>query len=80
MFGKAHATVVLMMAGSKLDLVFDSLAPVVALTHAVWDRWTPLATLENASGRRTSSNARTHGRGPPSKALLEQPWLPQKGA
>ena len=62
MHGKS-VTMVLMIAGSELDPVFDSLAPVIALTHAVWDRWMPLATMENASGKRSLSNARTHGRG-----------------
>ena len=28
---------VLMTAGNELDPVFDSLAPVIALTHALWD-------------------------------------------
>ena len=68
---------VLMMAGSELDPVFDSLAPVVALTHAVSGRLDAARpSWQNASGRRSSSNARTHGRGPPSKALVEQPWQP----
>ena len=57
-----------MMAGSELDKVFDSLTPVIALTHAVWDRWTSLATVEKLSGRRSSSNARTHVGVPTSKA------------
>ena len=25
--------------------MFDSLAPVIALLHAVWDGWMPLATM-----------------------------------
>ena len=36
MRGKS-ATTVLMMAGDELDPVFDSLAPVIALAHALWD-------------------------------------------
>ena len=44
MHGKS-ATMVLMMAGNEPDLVFDSLAPVIALTHAVWDGWMSLATM-----------------------------------
>ena len=39
------ATMVLMMSGNELDPVFDSLAPVIALTHALWDGWMPLATM-----------------------------------
>ena len=39
------ATMVLIMAGNELDPVFDSLAPVIALTHALWDGWMPLATM-----------------------------------
>ena len=44
MHGKS-ATMVLMVAGSELDPIFDSLTPVIALTHAVWDRWMPLDTM-----------------------------------
>ena len=36
---------VLMAAGDQLDPVFDSLAPVIALTHALWDGWMPQATM-----------------------------------
>ena len=36
---------VLMMAENELDPVFDSLAPVIALTHALSDGWMPLATM-----------------------------------
>ena len=36
---------VLMMAGNELHLVFDPLAPVIALTHALWDGWMPQATM-----------------------------------
>ena len=32
-------TMVLMRAGDELDPVFDSLAPVIALTQALWDGW-----------------------------------------
>ena len=39
------ATMVLMTAGNELDLVFYSSAPVIALTHALWDGWMPLATM-----------------------------------
>ena len=38
-------TMVLMTAGNVLDPVFDSLVPVIALTHALWDGWMPVATL-----------------------------------
>ena len=67
MHGKS-ATMVLMVAGSELDPVFGSLAPVIAFTYAVWDRWMPLATM--AKGVR--------------KAQLEQrenarPWTAVKG-
>ena len=44
MHGKT-ATMVLMKAGNELDPVFDSLAPVITLTHALWDGWMPLATM-----------------------------------
>ena len=32
-------------AGDELDPVFDSLAPVVALTHAPWNPWMPQAAM-----------------------------------
>ena len=66
MHGKS-ATVVLMMAGSELDPVFDSLAPVIALTHAVWDRWMPLATMEKCV-RKAQLEQRENA---PSWALLQ---------
>ena len=73
MHGKG-ATMVLMMAGSELDPVFDSLAPVIALTHAVWDRLMPLATLEKCV-RKAQLEQRENARPwAPSKALLGQPW------
>ena len=36
---------VLMMTGDELDPVFDSLAPVIVLTRALWDGWMPKATM-----------------------------------
>ena len=61
-------TIVLMTAGDQLDPVFDSLAPVVALTHALWDGWMPQATMAKCD----------------SKAQAEQrdnarPWTTVKG-
>ena len=44
MHGKS-VTMVLMAAGEQLDPIFDSLAPIVALTHAVWDNWMPQAAM-----------------------------------
>ena len=44
MHGKS-ATMVLMMAGDELDPVFDPLASVNALAHALWDGWMPQATM-----------------------------------
>ena len=59
---------VLMMAGSELDPVFDSLAPVIALTDAVWDRWMPLATMEKCV-RKAQVEQRENAR----------PWAAVKG-
>ena len=36
---------VLMAVRSELGMVFDSLAPVVALSHAVWNAWMPQAAV-----------------------------------
>ena len=36
---------VLVTAGNELDPVFDSLTPVIALTHAPRDGWMPQATM-----------------------------------
>ena len=63
------ATMVLMMAGNELDLVFDSLAPVIALTHALWDGWMPLATMAKCARaaqleQRNSARPRTAVKGP----------------
>ena len=60
---------VLMMAGNELDPLFDFLAPVIALTHPLWDGWMPLATLAKCvkTGQleeRDSTPPRTTVKGP----------------
>ena len=38
-----NVTMVLITSESELDPIFDSLASVITLTHALWDSWMPLA-------------------------------------
>ena len=61
MHGKSP-TMVLMMAGNELDPLFDILAPVIALTHPLWDGWMPLATV--AKCVKTAQLEQRDGRGP----------------
>ena len=39
----------LMMAVNELNPMFGSLAPVIALTHALWDGWMPQATMAKSA-------------------------------
>ena len=52
---------VLRMAGDELDPVFDSLAPVIALTHALWGGWMPQATMAKCV-RTAQLEQRNHAR------------------
>ena len=42
---------VLMTTGNELDPVFDFLAFVIAVRHALWDGWMPLAGRSAQSWR-----------------------------
>ena len=62
---------VLMASGTKHDPIYDSLASVIALTHALWDRrmW---PQWQSASGSRSKSRRKTHSHGWLSRGLSVQ--------
>ena len=64
---------VLMTAGDELDPVFfDSLAPVIALTYALWDGWMPPATTVKCIKAAQNEQPTMRGHEPPSKVPLAQ--------